>query len=134
MTGAAKAQPIAAPTPASDVLWWALTVNTTGWDYVDEGQGALVLAKTANPSVVDGKMRRWIRYEFKTPNAPGGPQSMVTLFEFDCDGGKDRSLQSTSYYGPNMSGQAVTTSNTDLWLYPTPDTLGESAFKYSCTK
>lgn len=106
-------------------------LRADGWDYVGEADTHQMVAFTR--PFQGGAKRLWVRMEF-APDHPNayGYRSMRTLVEADCDAGRLRSLQSTSFRLPNLSGESIADTSPAAPFYPPPDTIHEIVFDAIC--
>lgn len=108
---------------------WEASRPALDWTLVSAGTSSLGFMKTGpSPSLF------WLRSEMRDPNQSGN-MSQVSLAEFDCVGGRSRPIQFTSYTGPNMTGTTQgSVSGVGDWRYPTPGSVGETQFRWACSR
>ncbi|WP_426029296.1 surface-adhesin E family protein [Brevundimonas sp. TWP2-3-4b2] len=75
--------------------------------------------------------RFWVRFEKRTP-IETGMISAAILSEYDCAGGRVRTIQSTYYNQPNLDGPSTTSHEIRDWSYPLPDSVSETQFLWAC--
>lgn len=76
--------------------------------------------------------RAWLEGHFAPHHVERtGVTHLRALWEFDCDGRRQRTLQGTAYYAD--ANEAPTTEAGDLrWEYAVPDTAGEWSLDFVC--
>lgn len=104
--------------------WVKLTESNTAISYID-------------PSTIRrvGNHRRvWVLQDLKQ-KGPLGAMSMRALEEYDCQEERRRFLSSTSFSGPMLQGEVLTTSDTTTaWHNVGPGSVAEGFLKFVCTR
>ena len=108
-------------------------VREDGWTFMAEAQSRQLLYFTRPAD--RGARRLWIRMEY----APGHPdangfRSTRALVVGDCQEGRLKSLQTTSFREPNLMGAKEAGNGEENWFYPAPDTLHEQVLDLICSQ
>lgn len=119
--------------PASDeVRAWKDTLDAGGWTAAaSSADGKTVTFRRPPEHRPDGTVVMWERYE-RRDHESGQWRSLVAMSEYDCQEGRARTLQETTYTEPNLSGRAVTASTPSEWTYPIPGSMMEGSLKVAC--
>lgn len=105
-------------------------VEADGWTYRGEATSGQMLYFTRPVARVTDRL--WVRFEY-TPDHPNsyGFKSTRALIAADCEGGRLRSLQTTSFQERNLEGESASAGEED-WFYPGPDTVHAMTFELIC--
>jgi hypothetical protein len=106
---------------------WQLSRPDAGWSYLGSAADDTSIVFTRDgprPSMI------WVRAEREV--AVAGVTSYMVLVELDCQAGRYREVQSTTYTLPNLEGSSEALNSSGTWRYPGPGTLGESYFRRGC--
>lgn len=118
--------------PSDDTGAWVNNLDANGWVApalsVDGKTATLRRPPEHRP---DGLVVMWERFEHRD-REPGQWRSLVAMSEFDCQEGRARTLQETTYSEPNLSGRAVTASMPGDWTYPIPGSMMEGSMRLAC--
>jgi hypothetical protein len=110
----------ALPAPVLAADWVFLSENTGGDKFYIDRQSIRTMP--------NGYKRAWRRTIVGQPKEFG--DTLTRFFsEYDCSGGRDRSLQGTAFKGEEIT----TTRNTPgEWSYVAPETIGEAMLNFVC--
>lgn len=129
--GIGSAQPAQGP-PADEGGGWVNNLDSNGWVAPAlSADGRTVTLRRPPEHRPDGLVVMWERYEHRDREA-GQWRSLVAMSEFDCQEGRARTLQETTYSEPNLSGRAVTASMPGDWTYPIPGSMMEGSMRIAC--
>jgi hypothetical protein len=118
--------------PANEVRAWKGALEPNGWiAAAGSADGKTVTFRRPPEHKPDGTVVMWERYE-RRDHEPGQWRSLVAMSEYDCQAGRARTLQETTYTEPNLSGRAVTASTPGEWTYPIPGSMMEGSLKIAC--
>jgi len=129
----AAGAPAAAQEVRADVTRaWLQSLDANGWiqSSLAADERTVTFRKPPEPRP-DGRIVMWERFE-RRDEVQGQWRSLVALSEFDCQERRTRTLQETTYGGPNLGGAAATASTPGDWTYPIPGTLMESSMRLAC--
>lgn len=77
----------------------------------------------------------WFLFDYNKPSSMTGHSSVVSLFEYDCNEGRERLLQGTAHKGQMGDGAVVFTSErAEPWTYVAPNNYREPRLKIACKK
>lgn len=74
----------------------------------------------------------WTREEYRVPTGTDGYLSTAALAEYDCDGGRARYIQISTFTGPDLTREPINFSGLSDWNYPRPGSIGGSVFDHFC--
>jgi len=112
---------IQAPSPD-----WRNARPDDGWTNTNSGNEELMVFVRPGPTPRLG----WSREELREPES--GYLSVATLSEYDCEGGRERFVQLSTFTGPNLTGEAKIETVDRQWRYPRPGSIGGTLFDYFC--
>ena len=95
------------PAVAQDTRW-AGSVREDGWgDGRVAADGSVIIFSRAAPKGPEGYARLQLRYEYRDGVKMGGKDyySLLALDEYDCAGGRFRSLRMAAFPGHNAEGE-----------------------------
>ena len=125
------AQPEQGP-PPDDSGAWVNSLDANGWVAPAlSADGKTVTLRRPPEHRPDGLVVMWERFEHRD-HETGQWRSLVAMSEFDCQEGRARTLQETTYSEPNLSGRAVTASMPGDWTYPIPGSMMEGSMRLAC--
>jgi surface-adhesin protein E len=118
--------------PGDEVRAWKGALEPNGWiAAAGSADGKTVTFRRPPEHKPDGTVVMWERYE-RRDHEPGQWRSLVAMSEYDCQEGRARTLQETTYTEANLSGRAVTASTPGEWTYPIPGSMMEGSLKIAC--
>lgn len=102
-------------------------IQDMGWTYASKSDEGDELTMFTRPGPRATTL--WVRFESQVER--DGARSVAQLNEANCSTGEFRVLQQTAYTEPNLRGRAISKSPS-TWVYPTPGSFAETAFKVLC--
>lgn len=105
------------------------------WNFVMDSSTVTGYIDPATIQASGSSARAWVLYDYKSPQVISNKinNSFKALYEFDCKGGRSKTL-STVFYSGNMGGGEVNhlEQKPSDWAYITPDTVNASLSKVAC--
>jgi hypothetical protein len=110
------------------------SVNSfANWTLVSTGddKSTKIYMDFSTIKIVGGNKRVWTLMDFSKPNE--NISSFKVLEEYDCNGGRRRTIQITAYSGRMGSGNSLGTENEgSQWSYVAPETIEMGNFRKIC--
>lgn len=126
-----------APAVAQDTRW-AASVRDDGWgDGRVTADGDMIIFRRPAPKGPEGYARLQLRYEYRDGVKLGGKAylTMLALDEYDCAGGRFRSLRMAVFTGHNAEGDSRQgPPGPDAWGKPSPGSVDASSLAIACGK
>lgn len=125
------------PAAAQDMSW-AKDVRDDGWgDGRVTTDGSMIIFRRPAPSGPDGYPRLQLRHEYRDA-VKVGPKtylSLLALDEYDCKGGRFRTIRSGAFTRHNAEGDLRQDPETaPTWSTPAPDTVDAKSLAAACGK
>jgi len=122
---------LATTAPAWGETWRGIDIDTAGWIPATKDDEAYILFKEVPQQGNNKKV--WERFEVLQPKtfSSFSTRSAVALLEFDCSGGRSRTLQEISYSENNLKGDERV-GEPDDWSYVVPGSRVDDMFKRVC--
>jgi hypothetical protein len=81
----------------------------------------------------------WVKFSYdkeQSDPAKGPYRSMLQLWAYQCGLGRHALMQFAEYSGAGGDGKVVASDARDryVWSYPEPDTIGDAALKFACSR
>lgn len=105
-------------------------VAETSWILVGKNRVFIVQVDTSRIKKTGNIVRYWIKTT--VTDVKDDTDYFVSIEETDCLEEKTRSIQTTAYY--KSGKQSLTVQGENGWTFVTPDTMGETIIKFTCSK
>lgn len=125
------------PAAAQDTSW-AGSVREDGWgDGRVAADGSVIIFARPAPKGPEGYARLQLRYEYRDGVKMGGKAyySLLALDEYDCAGGRFRSLRMAAFPGHNAEGEMKPgPSGVQPWETAAPGTVDARSLAAACAR
>jgi len=123
-----------APATAQD-MGWAKDVREDGWgDGRVTTDGDMIIFRRPAPNGPEGYPRLQLRYEYRD-GVKVGPKmyfSLLALDEYDCKGGRMRTLRTGAFTRHNAEGELRQDSSAPTWSKPAANTVDAKSLAAAC--
>jgi hypothetical protein len=117
-------------------MGWAKDVRDDGWgDGRVTADGDMIIFRRAAPKGPEGYPRLQLRYEYRDGVKVGGKTylTLLALDEYDCRGGRFRSLRMAAFTRHNAEGeQRQEPGGPEPWSRPAPGTVDAKSLAQAC--